>query len=140
MAFAGQEFPNADFYKSDLSQILKTVKELTVEIENLDERTKHVEELYESMMVIYNELKAMYDKIIAGDIPQPILDTILRWCRENITKLVAEVMKNVFFGLDDDGHFVAYIPDSWDGCVFNTSGYDLEVEIQPEFGHLILSY
>ena len=46
----------------------------------------------------------------------------------------------VFFGLTDDGYFVAYIPKNWDSIQFNTTGLDINVPIQPEFGHLVLSY
>lgn len=134
------KYPYTDFHELNLDWCIKQIKSLIDEIAKLDERTKEVEELYQQMMNIYNELLEMYEKIVAGDIPQPILDTILRWCKENIPKIMAEVMKNVYFGLDDDGHFVAYIPSSWSDIHFTTTGYDTELEIQPEFGHLVLSY
>ena len=46
----------------------------------------------------------------------------------------------VFFGITDDGYFVAYIPESWDDITFNTTGLDINLPIQPEYGHLVLSY
>lgn len=57
-----------------------------------------------------------------------------------IEQIIAEHIKMVFFGLTDDGYFVAFIPDSWDDITFSTSGYDDFPALQPEFGHLILSY
>lgn len=57
-----------------------------------------------------------------------------------IEEVIAEYIKMVFFGLTDDGYFVAFIPDSWDDITFSTSGYDDFPALQPEFGHLILSY
>lgn len=46
----------------------------------------------------------------------------------------------VFFGITDDGYFVAYIPENWDDITFNTTGLDIIIPIQPEYGHLVLSY
>lgn len=46
----------------------------------------------------------------------------------------------IFFGLTDDGHFCAYIPDSWDSIQFGTTGVDTVAPMQPEYGHLVLSY
>lgn len=46
----------------------------------------------------------------------------------------------IFFGLTQSGYFVAYIPDSWDEIQFGTTGYDVTSPMEPEFGHLVLSY
>ena len=46
----------------------------------------------------------------------------------------------VFFGLTDSGYFVAYIPDGWDEIIFNTTGLDIQLDLEPEYGHLVLSY
>lgn len=60
---------------------------------------------------------------------------------DNIIKeYLDRTIKNVFFGLTDAGYFVAYIPDGWSNIEFNTTGYDIEVETEPEYGHLVLSY
>ena len=56
-----------------------------------------------------------------------------------IEEIIAQYMKMVFFGLTQDGYFVAYIPDSWDDIVFSTSQYDDFTTLEPEYGHLILS-
>lgn len=57
-----------------------------------------------------------------------------KWVKEYFS------MKSVWFGLTDDGYFVAYIPDSWDDIIFNTTVYDIQVALQPEYGHLMLSF
>ena len=46
----------------------------------------------------------------------------------------------VFFGLTMSGYFVAYIPENWDNLTFETTGYDVEIPLQPEYGHLVLKY
>jgi hypothetical protein len=48
------------------------------------------------------------------------------------------MIKTVWFGLTDDGYFVAYIPESWQDVTFRTTGYDITTELMPDFGHLVL--
>lgn len=46
----------------------------------------------------------------------------------------------VFFGLTDCGYFVAYIPRNWETVQFGTTGLDIGLDMQPEYGHLVLLY
>ena len=64
---------------------------------------------------------------------KPLLETV----KEMVDKYV---VAGVYFGLTDDGHFVAYIPKTWNKIKFKTTGYDTFLDIQPEFGHLVLTY
>lgn len=57
-----------------------------------------------------------------------------------IKEYLDRAIKNVFFGLTDSGYFVAYIPDGWNDVKFNTTEYDITVDTEPEYGHLVLSY
>ncbi len=63
----------------------------------------------------------------------PLLATV----KEMVNKYITA---GVYFGLTDDGYFVAYIPEAWNKIAFNTTGYDIDLPIQPEYGHLVLSY
>lgn len=54
----------------------------------------------------------------------------------NLTEMVSRIVKYIFFGLSDDGYFIAKIPYSWDFVKFET-------DVNPEsenYGHLILNY
>lgn len=64
---------------------------------------------------------------------EPLLQTVAKMVQKYITI-------GVYFGLTDDGYFVAYIPDEWDNIQFSTTEYDIEVPIEPEYGHLVISY
>lgn len=64
---------------------------------------------------------------------EPLLATV----KEMVDKYVTI---GVYFGLTDDGYFCAYIPDAWNEIEFNTTGLDINLELQPEYGHLVLSY
>lgn len=57
-----------------------------------------------------------------------------------IKEYLDRAIKNVFFGLTDSGYFVAYIPDGWNDVEFHTTEYDITIETEPEYGHLVLSY
>ena len=61
-------------------------------------------------------------------------DFMLKWVDEYFK------FHGVFFGLTDDGYFVAYIPDGWDDIIFNTTEYDIFISGFSEYGHLVLSY
>ena len=57
--------------------------------------------------------------------------------REIIDRYIATM---VFFGITDDGYFVAYIPESWNDITFYTTELDIFLPIEPEYGHLVLAY
>lgn len=93
-----------------------------------------------------NDLIAQ-DKIIGNDLTEIKNDitTIQNWINnfntEYAEKIIADYIATmVFFGLTDSGYFVAYIPENWKSIQFNTTGLDIELAIQPEYGHLVLSY
>lgn len=58
------------------------------------------------------------------------------WINANMERLIKKSMQMVFFGLTLDGHFVAYIPDSWNEIIFDTG----HVFGQESYGRLILKY
>ena len=49
---------------------------------------------------------------------------------ETVKEVITETIKMVWFGLTDDGYFMAVIPDSWKEITFDTS----------EEGQLILEH
>lgn len=64
---------------------------------------------------------------------------------DNARNILIEIIEKyivtmVFFGITDDGYFVAYIPESWDDITFYTTELDIFLPIQPEYGHLVLAY
>lgn len=69
-----------------------------------------------------------------------IQEWIDKFDEEKIVNFLDRYIKFIFFGLTDDGYFVAYIPDTWNEITFSTSQYDDFTTLEPEFGHLILSY
>lgn len=61
---------------------------------------------------------------------------VAQWIADNLEYIYNHTIKQVWFGLTLDGHFVAYIPDSWNDIQFDT-GYDYDLET---YGRLILRW
>ena len=126
------EFPHTRTYDSDLGWLIKTVKALGEAVDAMEDwKSTHEEE--------YKQLKALYDAVMSGNFPPEITDAFTRWMQQNGLELVGELVKMVFFGITDDGYFVAYIPEYWDDIIFNTTGYDISI-LGYDFGHLTLSF
>lgn len=59
------------------------------------------------------------------------------FARSVIEKYLATM---IFVEITDEGYIVYNIPSSWNSITFNTTGLDIELPLQPEYGHLVLSY
>ena len=59
-----------------------------------------------------------------------------KWISENLEYIYNHTIKQIYFGLTDDGYFCAWIPDSWDDITFDTiMNFSSE-----HYGCLTLSY
>lgn len=126
------KYPYTDFHELNLSWLLETVKDIIKEVDSLDVwKVQHEAE--------YQELKTFCDQLASGNFPPAMYNTLHKWVVENTPSIIGEAIKMVFFGLTEDGYFVAYIPEGWDDIIFNTAGLDLTVP-GIDYGTLILSY
>lgn len=126
------EFPYTDpnLYNDDW--LLKKMKELLVKMDELEIwKTEYAQ--------AYEDFKKMVEDIESGNFPLSIRNAFRSWMEQNALDLVGELVKMVFFGITDDGYFVAYIPEGWDDIIFNTTGYDIPLAGY-DFGHLTLSF
>lgn len=127
------KYPYHNFSDYNLDWVIEVVKTLTPKVAELqDWRSEHEAE--------YQQLKKFYDDIMRGDFPESMAISLQNWISNNASDIIGSIIKNVFFGLTDSGYFVAYIPDGWQEVIFNTTGYDITVDLMPEYGHLVLSY
>lgn len=127
------EFPYTDpnFYNDDW--LLKKMQELLAWMESTQEWKEEYAQAYE-------DFKKMLDDIENGTFPESIRNAFTKWMSENAIDLVGSMVDLVIFNITDDGYFVAYIPESWDAITFGTTGLDVNIPLQPEYGHLVLSY
>lgn len=126
------EFPYTDpnLYNDDW--LLSKMKELLAKMEEMDEwRTEYAQ--------AYEDFKKFVEDIESGNFPDSISKAFKEWAAENMPELIKSMIQTVWFGLTNEGYFVAYIPDSWAEIIFNTTGLDI---FPPgiEYGHLALSF
>ena len=126
------EFPHTRTYDSDLGWLIKDYKHISGLIASLNEWKEETQPTIE-------EFQQLYDEIMSGNLPEAMTDAIHEWLVVNAGDILPDIVKNVFFGLSDDGYFIAFIPDSWDDITFGTTGYD-DFPSGVDYGHLTLSY
>lgn len=123
------EIMNLDWIISHFEEMLKDIKELK------DWQLVHQPQ-YEELLELYEEVKGDWDRFAAGDFPESTYEAMKKWWQENAVDLVGELVRFVFFGLTDNGYFVAYIPENWRDITFDT----IMDPDSPNYGCLTLSY
>ena len=93
-----------------------------------------------------NDLIAQ-DKIIGDDLialqseMQEVQNWIDNFDTSYIEKIIRETISTmIFVEISDSGYIVYNIPESWKDITFRTTGLDIELGVQPEYGHLVLEY
>lgn len=126
-------YPQQSTEQTNLDWILKHFNEFIESINSIDGWiAQHEEE--------YRELKKIIDDFNEGKFTDDFIESLKSWIVNNVNDLISYAIKNVWFGLTDSGYFVTYIPDSWNDIIFNTIGYDIDVEDSVNYGRLVLSY
>ena len=126
------QYPYVNENDLNLDYLLKHVKDLI-------ERMANVEEWREQFQNEYDAMMTLYDQLIRGDFPDSFKKALEDWLKKNAIDIIGELVKMVFFGITDDGYFIAYIPESWNDILFGTTGLD-DFPAGVEYGHLTLSY
>lgn len=86
-----------------------------------------------------NELEDSYKSI------QQAIAQIQEWINSFDTSWAETIIKEyiatmIFVEITDAGYIVYHIPSNWSSIEFNTTGLDIDLPLQPEYGHLVLSY
>lgn len=90
----------------------------------------------ESLKKLFGELQDELEAIKNGKYMSLYIEALASWINNNLQEIVQKIVKQVFFGLTQDGHFAAYIPPAWDFVHFDT----VVVPESPLYGHLLLRY
>lgn len=132
LEYFNHKFPHSDFHELNADWLISAYKELIAAVDKLDEwKVQHEAE--------YEELKALYDDIVAGNFPDAMYNSLHNWVVENSYSIMQSVVKMVLFDLTPDGYFIAYVPDSWADIIFGTTGLDT-FPAGFDFGHLTINY
>jgi hypothetical protein len=99
-------------------------------------KVKHkLNELIDSQNLQDEEIKAIENE----------LTEVQKWIDNFDTSVIKELIEAyiatmIFVEINDAGYIVYNIPESWDDITFNTTQLDIFLTLQPEYGHLVLSY
>lgn len=96
---------------------------------------KYINNLIDSDKEIIEDIEALKND----------MKTVMKYIDNFDTTFAEEVIKKylatmIFVEITDAGYIVYNIPSSWKSITFNTTGLDIDLELQPEYGHLVLSY
>lgn len=126
-----------DHYQYDLYWLVNQLNQALTNTETLRLHDIGQDTRLDGLDILTAQLKdatcQLFAKLKAGDFTK---DTFIEWVNTNMTDIIHQMVRFVFFGLDDDGHFVAYIPASWEFLHFDT----LLDPDKPGFGHLVVYY
>lgn len=95
---------------------------------------KYINDLIDQDKIFGAELDELKKEI---DLVQQRLDNLDSVFITNIVKSC--LAKMIFVRISNDGYIVYNIPTTWEELKFNTTGLDINLDIQPEYGHLVLS-
>lgn len=126
-----EHFPYTNFQDLNLDMLLTKMKELHAAMLELQQFVGGYEDRIK-------ELETYIFNLDHGIYSEGFIDSLYQWLESHMPELITAMIKQVWFGLTDSGYFCAYIPDSWQEIMFATTGYDIELALQPEYGHLVL--
>ena len=95
----------------------------------------YINQLIENDKIIYSELESLKND----------LKEVQNWIDNFDTSYAEQIIKNyiasmIFVEITDAGYVVYNIPREWDRITFNTTELDIHLDLQTEYGHLVLSY
>lgn len=120
-------------YYEVLCKVVHKLNELIEENNRQQEMIDKIPEIQSEIDEINEEIEAIKNGEYIGN----YIEALQKWIDENLQEFVGNIIKYVFFGLTDDGHFAAYIPTAWQFIRFDT-GYDPN-DVN-RYGHLLLWY
>lgn len=112
-------------YAEQICLIVQKYNEL---IKVVNQHSEDIPKIYDLCKDLQKQIDAL-EKEVDGLLDGTVIINLIK-------QKIDEVIKMVFFGLTDDGYFVAYIPSSWNDIQFGTI-MDCE---SPDFGKLTLAY
>ena len=129
-------FPWTDVHNLNIDWVLKVLKQMAEEWKELIKQVEGNSADIEEPQKQVADLEKLLEDIKNGDYVDLYLDALQNWIDQNLQNLVANIVKYIWFGLTDDGHFCAHIPKSWDFITFDTNmNYDSD-----RYGRLLLYY
>lgn len=105
-------------YKQDTDKNISDFKTYITNQQNTFENNINVKinKLTDRVNDCYTEV----EKLINGEYIETYVQALATWIDNNLQVMVSKIVKYVWFEVNEDGYFVAYIPDTWDFIDFDT--------------------
>lgn len=93
-------------------------------LETLSNRVWEYDKILAKKLKELDDTMTRYQDIIDGkvkDFDRIIIEKTEKWLNENMEDILTQAVQLVWFGLTDDGYFMAVIPDGWTDVNFDTT-------------------
>lgn len=103
---------------------------------------------YEVLCKVVNYINKLIeqDKIFGDELAKlrEDLATVQKWIdnydTSYVKNLVEKLISNmIYVDISDSGYIIYHVPESWNDIKFYTTGLDITVPTENEYGHLVLS-
>lgn len=129
-------YDNSLSYYEVLCKVRDRLNELITEVNKHSDAITVNQKAIAAINQKIEEINQEITHIKDGDYIENYIEALKEWIDNNLRCWVTRLVKYVFFGLTDDGHFAAYVPDCWRFLNFSTP---LDVKSKC-YGHLILKW
>lgn len=136
MAYFWDHYPDTNYHEINMNWFLHVAQYVKETADTMNEWKATHEKEYQDLKELVEALEKWIYDFSQGDIPEAILEGLKVWIDSNVQDLLSRNIKYVWFGLTDDGYFVAYMPERWQELWFDTV-MDFESEY---YGHLLIKY
>ena len=119
-------FPYTNFHEMNLDWIIKQINDLTEKYPGMiNDISKLANELTKRVATLEKD----YSNLSTGGL------------EKNLRAVLNAFMPAMIYPeISDSGYIIYNIPGTWDAITFNTTGLDIDLDMQPEYGHLVVSY
>lgn len=103
---------------------------------------------YEVLCKVVNYINKLIeqDKIFGDELTKlrEDLSTVQEWIDNYDTTYVKNIVEKfisnmIYVDISDSGYIIYHVPESWNDIKFYTTGLDITVPTESEYGHLVLS-
>ena len=103
---------------------------------------------YEVLCKVVNYINKLIeqDKIFGDELTKlrEDLATVQEWIDNYDTSYAKEILEKfianmIYVDISDSGYIIYHIPESWNDIKFYTTGLDITIPTENEYGHLVLS-
>ena len=120
----------------DVYSAEQRIKHICFETDKLAHYASYLAELLGKNNEDIQELRDYVNEFLTSGFDDALAEKIAKWIDDHLQFIFTHTIRQVYFGLTDDGYFCAYVPDSWSDITFDTGAnygsYD--------YGRLILRF